>query len=407
MSENAAPAPASAPAAKAAPAAPAPAPAPAAAPAQKVTAHSLKRRQFETSPTPEPEAVEAPAARAGAEHEPEPDVQEAPDSDPVAVEEPDEGTVEPDPNALPEAIHGVPLKDLIEALQNGQLPDALWEVLQGELVDGEEREPKTLKEIRDGAMLLRNYTKKTMALAEERKAHETKSKELNAEREELYGMVRSWKDPVKFRKAAKSMGLPLEQVAIMWAEEFDKRSKLPPEMIAELDAHEAREMDLEKRARELRAQERKLRDLEQGQGKVKLDADVETYITFIKGHQPKAFEAAGLQPTPATQKMIFGKFQECLGVFWPDNKTAPTKEAVYQAAQAAAELLGIKKGPAQAAPPPAKSPAAQQVAALQSPARRQLAGPASYDSGKASSPARKTVSAQNFKTSLRNARSGK
>ena len=387
-------APASAPAA--APAAPA-----ARAPQEKISATSLGRiaMRGERREEPEPEAEAEPAAEPEAETEAAPE--ETPEPDP-------EGEEAPAADPLEEQIHGMSARDILAAIKEGKLPDALWDALKAELIDGEDREERPLKDFRAGAMMAKNYTRKSMALAEERKSNAAEKQALESEREELYGMVRSWKDPAKLKRAAKSMGLPLEQVAIMWAEEFDRRSKLPPEVLAEMDALEAREIAYEKEARELRAKERKLRELQQGGLQAETQKEADAYTGFIIGHLPKAFAAVGIQTTPQTEAVILRKFQECLGVFWPE-KTAPTKEIIQQAAQATAELLGLSGRPLAAPAPAPKSPAAAQAAALKAVAapRKPLSGGVSYDAGKASSPARKALSARGMQDALRKARGGR
>jgi hypothetical protein len=389
-------APASAPAA--APAAPA-----ARAPQEKISATSLGRiaMRGEHREEPEPEAEAEPAAEPEAEAETEAAPEETP-------EEATEGEEAPAADPLEEQIHGLSARDILAAIKEGKLPDALWDALKAELIDGEDREERPLKDFRAGAMMAKNYTRKAMALAEERKSHAAEKQALESEREELYGMVRSWKDPAKLKRAAKSMGLPLEQVAIMWAEEYDRRSKLPPEVLAEMDALEAREIAFEKEARELRAKERKLRELQQGGVQAETQKEADAYTGFIISHLPKAFAAVGIQTTPQTEAVILRKFQECLGVFWPE-KTAPTKEIIQQAAQATAELLGLSGRPLAAPAPAQKSPAAAQAAALKAVAapRKPLSGGASYDAGKASSPARKALSARGMMDALRKARSGR
>ena len=387
-------APASAPAA--APAAPA-----ARAPQEKISATSLGRiaMRGERREEPEPEAEAEPAAEPEAETEAAPE--ETPEPDP-------EGEEAPAADPLEEQIHGMSARDILAAIKEGKPPDVLWDALRAELIDGEDREERPLKDFRAGAMMAKNYTRKSMALAEERKSNAAEKQALESEREELYGMVRSWKDPAKLKRAAKSMGLPLEQVAIMWAEEFDRRSKLPPEVLAEMDALEAREIAFEKEARELRAKERKLRELQQGGVQAETQKEADAYTGFIISHLPKAFAAVGIQTTPQTEAVILRKFQECLGVFWPE-KTAPTKEIIQQAAQATAELLGLSGRPLAAPAPAPKSPAAAQAAALKAVAapRKPLSGGASYDAGKASSPARKALSARGMQDALRKARGGR
>lgn len=398
------------------PTGPAATPAPARAPAAPAAKPAVSASTFANSrrgthfgndtvdKTPEElETVQVQAAdesEAPSEAESEPEVEAQPED---AGEESSEDAPEAGP--YPADIHGVPLADVLAALQEGRLPDELWQALKMELVDGEDREVVPLSEYRDGAMMHRNFSRKSMALAKDRKEMEATKAANDAEQQEFYGMVRNWKtDDEAFYRGARSLGLPLEKVALRWATEYERKSKLSPEQFQAEEATEARERDLEKRARELRTREAKLKETEGTHTEAQVSKEAKTFEKFIIGHMPDAFANVGISLESTTpeqaklNKIILDRFKDVLGVYWTDG-TQPTKEMVQHAARATAELLGIKKPKLVPAPPLAK-PAPGKPAVAAKPAPKALAGTASYDPGKASSPARQQLSARSLQAKL-------
>lgn len=321
-----------------------------------------------------------------------------------AAEEETEGEA-PAESPYPAEIHGVPLADVLAALQEGRLPDELMRQIKLELIDGDDREEGTIADLRDGAMMHRNFTRKSMALAQERKEAAASKAQNDAEQQEFYGMVRSWKDPEAFMRGAKSLELPLEAIAIKWAEEFERKSQMTPAQLKAEEAFEAREREVEKRSRELRAQERKLKEMDNAAKNAEEEKAFQQFRSFIGGHMPDAFAAVGISleaTTPEQKKikeLILARFQETLGVYWPKD-SQPTKEMVHHAARATAELLGIKKPALAPGAPVVKGAPVVAKVLSNKPAPKALAGTASYDPGKASSPARKQLSARGFTSQL-------
>lgn len=86
-----------------------------------------------------------------------------------------------------EGVHGLATAELLEALAAGQVPEALMDKLELTMKDGDEEWTGTIADLRNGAQMHANYTKKSTALAEERKAYES-------ERSELIDHFRSWKE---------------------------------------------------------------------------------------------------------------------------------------------------------------------------------------------------------------------
>src|SRR5687768_70813 len=189
-----------------------PAAAPAAAPRPKVTAQNFgnsRRAQNFDVPAPTAAAVKAgknlndltdDAGPAPAAIKPEPEV-DAPDLETApeaAVEAEPEVEVAPEAEgdtpapAAEEDVHGIPVSEVLAALREGKLPDALWNALKMELVDGEDREEATLADYRDSVMLHRNYTRKRQAEAARAKEVEATAQAVQAEKQEFYQMVKSW-----------------------------------------------------------------------------------------------------------------------------------------------------------------------------------------------------------------------
>jgi len=117
-----------------------------------------------------------------------------------------------------QGIHGVPAKDLLEALEQGRVPDALMSKLR--LAIGDDGFEGSLDELKSGAMMRRTFTQKSQELAEQRRAFE-------AEQGELVTYLSNWKsDPQQLLYGMRRLGMPIQEVAQMLINEAVTADKL-------------------------------------------------------------------------------------------------------------------------------------------------------------------------------------
>jgi hypothetical protein len=105
--------------------------------------------------------------------------------------------------AYAEGIHGVEVQELLQALANGTLPEALLDKLQLDLQDGDQQWKGTVKDLQQGAMMRANYTRKSQELAQEQK-------QFHAERGEMVEYFKNWQqDPQQLLFGLHRMGMPV------------------------------------------------------------------------------------------------------------------------------------------------------------------------------------------------------
>jgi cell division septum initiation protein DivIVA len=115
-------------------------------------------------------------------------------------------------------VHGVPAKDLLEAIEKGQIPDALMSKLR--LAIGDDGFEGSLDELRSGAMMRRPFTQNSQELAEQRRAFE-------ADQSELVNYLSNWKqDPQQLLYGMRRLGMPIQEVAQMLLQEAMTADKL-------------------------------------------------------------------------------------------------------------------------------------------------------------------------------------
>lgn len=204
-------------------------------------------------------------------------------------------------------------------------------------------ETVTGKELKAQRLMQADYTRKTQALAEERKAFEQERDSLHDENEELKTWVRSLQDPAE-------MEFELERY---FPEQFDAlRQRIIEQAIEEQDMTE-RERDAHRRARKAEhAEKARAKDAELEDARAERKATVqrtnELRQTF-NGWLEETMTAAGLDPkNPRHQKLVRTEIaNEHKGKTW-------TRETFESATKVVASDLG-KTPPAKgkaAVPPP-------------------------------------------------------
>lgn len=157
-----------------------------------------KTPSYERESAPERAAEPSPAEQAIADNDVESSngfTEPEPESAEQQVEEvAQEPTAEPEDwswaegfKQYREGVHGLATAELLQALSEGKVPEALMDKLELTMVDGDEEWTGTIADLRNGAQMHANYTKKSTALANERKAYES-------EKNELIEHFRSWKE---------------------------------------------------------------------------------------------------------------------------------------------------------------------------------------------------------------------
>lgn len=120
----------------------------------------------------------------------------------------------PDQNwtdAYKDGIHGVPVQELLQAISEGRLPDALHDKLLLQLKDGDREWEGNIASLRNGAMMRENFSRSKNELTQERNAFQ-------AERTQFIEDFRGMKqDPEQFLQSMQSMGMPVLEAAKLLA----------------------------------------------------------------------------------------------------------------------------------------------------------------------------------------------
>lgn len=171
-------------------------------------------------------ALDAPDAPESAESEF--DLGDAPSDEPAldaaqTEEAPDWSWAEPF-SAYREGIHGIATTELLQALSEGSIPDALMDKLTLTMRDGDHEWTGTVADLRNGAQMQANFTRKSQAFAQEKKAFET-------ERSELIEHFRGWREDETGESTLAGLEKFLGEEAVMraakkLAERLDRKAAL-------------------------------------------------------------------------------------------------------------------------------------------------------------------------------------
>lgn len=338
----------------AAPAAPASAPAstPSAPAAQSRTAADFRQRLLQGSsgdlPSLEGTSADSPQDEATPILD-EQSQERLEESEPVADEAPDYSWAEP-LGAYKDGLHGVQLQELLQALSEGRLPDALLDKINLTLKDGDVEWEDSIAGMRDGAMMRANYTKKLQSFAKERDA-------FMAERNELVSYMHSWqKDPAAFLAGAQKMGFPVEGMARLFAEKLmrmdalkakEEAGEVPKGTVAALEAAEAREAELA----ELKMEKERLA---QQQTQQQEKASTEQVVEAVRTESMRQLTAAGLDMSGPGAQGIWNMFYEQVSAVWSAKGAPPSRLEITECVRATKELHNkyVQQARAQAAAKP-------------------------------------------------------
>lgn len=331
------------------PAANAPA-APAAAPAPSAPSGGTGFRPSQLSdhasgitPAPAPAAV-APAPEADRTTGFIPDL-DAPanDNDAPEVEVSSDDGEPADPWA--EQIHGMTAKDLLAALKEGKLPDALLDALEHEYGDDDD---KTAIKLRDA---LDQSSKERMQLATfHRELHKVRQQErdLTVQAEALQQSISGLNNPASLYDDLQGLGVSeetLEAAAFAYAQQKVEYSKLPAHMRKVLDDNRRSRIE----AAQMRQELNQLKQREQSQ---QTQAQRQAAEAAMRTHGLPALLKFGLNPRSEMVQQKLGYYIDIVsqGKPW-------TREMVYAAAEATKQdTHALDRADKQAAAPNGRQP---------------------------------------------------
>jgi len=239
-------------------------------------------------------------------------------------------------------IHGLPVKEILAALMEGKLPDALLAKIKVKLKDGDNEWEDSIESARNGAMLRSNYTKKTMAFSQERDT-------FHAEKDQFVDMVRNWTTPEGLKHGLTTLGLPFLEAAKLLAQEeqeLDEMEAASPGTKEIMKARQKAKLELEQAQKELAR-------LEQGRQKQSTEATEKQIVEGVRNIAPAVFESIGLKLNNGTWDI----FNYHLRALWAEHGFDKTNKAMVEfAAKAAKEEVDAyvknAQGGAEPTPPP-------------------------------------------------------
>lgn len=204
-----------------------------------------------------------------------------------------------------QGIHGVPAKELLEALERGTVPDALMGKLR--LAMGEDGYEGSLEELRSGAMMRRTFTQKSQELAEQRRSFE-------AEQGELVNYLSNWKqDPQQLLYGMRRLGMPIQEVAQMLLQEAVTADKLNEAVPGSGDEWLQAQIMKAEHADLLRQHQQQ----EQARAQAEQAKKQESISTNLRNIAMKEFENAGLDYKPTAWNLFR---EHCAAVYEETGK---------------------------------------------------------------------------------------
>lgn len=238
-------------------------------------------------------------------------------------------------------IHGMKALDILKALQEGVLPEALWDKIALEMKDGDQTWRETVAQTRNGRQMQAKFTKNMQQLAEEKKTFAAEREAFNSERDELVNIFREWReDPAKFRAGMKKLGMPFEKAAESYAVEYGQiiemqkledagqvpqgtTERLKRSIELEAEAEEARLIKARHEARQ-QAELQKQQQAEHGQ-------KTETVAKNIANTAVQVFDRLGLKRTPGAWNV----FRNELAAVWEPGQAEPSPAEIEHAVRQA------------------------------------------------------------------------
>lgn len=227
-----------------------------------------------------------------------------------------------------DGIHNTPLAELLQALSQGQIPEALWDKLHIPLKDGDYEWSDTLANARNGAMMRAKFTQKMQEFAKERD-------QFTREKGELVDYLGGWRNDatgIALLKGLKRMGMPFDAMARAYAAEVQQLEEM------EARAPGSRALFEEKQRMEQELEELKRRQTREQtqQTENKTSQDTNRIAQAVKNAASKSFEQNALPMTQGSWNV----FREHLSALWTaSGLDAPTMEMVTEATLATKEFV--------------------------------------------------------------------
>jgi hypothetical protein len=265
--------------------------------------------------------------------------------------------------AYRDGIHGVSTPELLQALADGQIPDALMDKLTLTMKDGDDEWTGTVGDLRNSAQMHSNYTKKSQALAQEKKQYES-------ERGELIGYLRSWKEDESGEKGLMGLEKMLGEdgvlrIARKLAERLQRKEELEA---AEANGHipagtAAIVLERERFARENEELKRANSQREERQTQEQTAEQAKATGAKIWAEGQRQFASLGIKPGPDGKfpAGIVKLFKEELATLWEEG-TQPNAQMIRTAAMAAKQRSEEIVRQIQAEQKPAAKPAVRGAA---------------------------------------------
>lgn len=345
-----------------APSAPSSTPSTSSSAPNSLSVSDFRNRNRQARSQPEPESVET-EVETSAPEESETVDSSVEGTEIEEVEETETEEVEEDLSWLQELkgfkqLHGLELKDIVQAISEGRLPDELLGVLKTKLKHGEEEWEDTFEGVRKNQMRHRDYTQKLQAFARDRD-------EYNTDKTEFIDMLQSWKgNPDALLSGLERLEFPVLDAAKLLAKRHQELASMTPRERELFEQKAALERELNKNKFDQKRQAQT-----KSQEQVKLDADKRA--DFVSNTAKTLFDKVKIPLNDRTWNSFLGKFQIISNSYPPG--TAWTAEMIEHAVDATEydykEALGRRDSLQQNANPPKpvqkfESPAREQVAKL-------------------------------------------
>lgn len=229
-----------------------------------------------------------------------------------------------------DGLHGVALKDLLTALRDGTLPEALFDKIQLELQNGDERWPASITEARNGAMMRQQFSKLTAE-------HSQNVKAWDAEKTDFIDYVKGWKEnPELLIAGMEKLGLPFDQATRLYAERLQKidhlwnleqQGQVPQGTTKQLWESQQREREFV----ELQQQQKRIEDKQRAEQETQ---HVDQATKVIEQASAQALQGLGLEASDQTTWKIYRRH---LSEIYAQKQAMPTRQDILDAAHATKE----------------------------------------------------------------------
>lgn len=246
-------------------------------------------------------------------------------------------------------IHGMDTAELLAALSNGEIPQALYDKFLIPMKDGDNEFTMSLAEARDNGMMRANFTRKMQEFSRERKAFEQEKRDIAA-------MFQGWSsNPATMLAQMEKMKLPVLEVAQLLANRHRDIDQIrAAEEAGHVPAGSAEAyLDRLRLQGELEEAQFARQRLEQSQQQVDTRKDGQAAANKITDTARKFFAAEGLQESQG----LWNVFKQELSAIWEVKGTdqaitdAEIRAAVRTTKQIAAQYVQQAKAQQPAAAP--------------------------------------------------------